>query len=117
MVYTTTNTCILNPQKKVLLCTFKDLCGKPLSSKDFIELAKTFKIFIIENIPDLANYKDRNEARRFVLFIDTIYDAKSVVIASYNVDFSTFLTIQSSDGSAVDEIMRDEIGIKVSFYG
>jgi cell division protein ZapE len=61
--------------------TFADICSKPLGSLDFLHIAHAFHTVIIEGIPKLAPER-RNEARRFVNLVDTLYDARVGLIAS-----------------------------------
>lgn len=60
---------------------FADLCEAPLGPPDYLALAKTFQTIFIENIPALGPDK-RNEAKRFVLAIDTLYDAHLHLVIS-----------------------------------
>jgi cell division protein ZapE len=61
--------------------SFADLCQKPLGTLDFLHIAHAFHTVLIEGIPKLAPER-RNEARRFVNLIDTLYDARVGLIAS-----------------------------------
>src|SRR5207248_6661412 len=61
--------------------TFAELCEAPLGPADYLALTKAFRLFFIENIPALAP-TDRNPAKRFILLIDTLYDAHARLIAS-----------------------------------
>lgn len=61
--------------------SFADLCEKPLGTLDFLHIAHAFHTVIIEGIPRLPPEK-RNEARRLVNLIDTLYDARVGLIAS-----------------------------------
>jgi cell division protein ZapE len=61
--------------------SFDDLCMKPLGTLDFLHIAHAFHTVIIEGIPKLPPEK-RNEARRFINLIDTLYDARIGLIAS-----------------------------------
>ncbi|NNF78886.1 MAG: cell division protein ZapE [Rhizobiales bacterium] len=60
---------------------FSDLCEKPLGPGDFLKIAKTFHTVIVENIPKLSKAR-RNEAKRFVILIDALYDNHVRLIAS-----------------------------------
>lgn len=54
---------------------FGDLCGRPLSAADYLEITKTFETIFLADVPQLGlNTKD--QARRFILFIDAAYEAK-----------------------------------------
>ncbi len=61
--------------------SFWDFCSKPLGAADYLAIARTVRVLILEDIPQLssANY---NEAKRFVILIDALYEAKVRLIAS-----------------------------------
>ena len=61
--------------------TFADLCEKPLGPPDYLALAQNFRILFLEHIPALGPDR-RNEAKRFVLLVDTLYDGKVRLAAS-----------------------------------
>jgi cell division protein ZapE len=60
---------------------FRDLCAKPLGASDFLSVAQHFHTVILENIPRLT-FDRRNEAKRFIILIDTLYDAHVKLLAS-----------------------------------
>ncbi|NEX46150.1 cell division protein ZapE [Pseudotabrizicola algicola] len=61
--------------------TFWELCARPLGAADFLAIADAVRVLIVEDIPQLSasNY---NEAKRFVLLIDALYEAKVRLICS-----------------------------------
>ncbi len=64
---------------------FADLCEAPLGANDYLSIARTFHTVMIDNIPELSAAK-RNEARRFVNLIDTLYDSRVGLVASAETD-------------------------------
>jgi len=65
----------------VARATFFDLCGKMLGPADYLKLAETVRVLIIEDVPQLGR-SNFNEAKRFVTLIDALYEAKVRLIAS-----------------------------------
>jgi len=61
--------------------SFAELCEAPLGPADYLALARNFRTVFVERIPALAATR-RNEAKRFVTLIDTLYDAQVRLVAS-----------------------------------
>ena len=60
---------------------FHDLCDKPLGAQDFLAIARTFRSVIVDDIP-VIRATQRNEAKRFIIMIDTFYEAHTKLFAS-----------------------------------
>jgi cell division protein ZapE len=67
--------------KGVARFMFEDLCAKPLAAADYLAIAHSFHTVLINHIPKLGPER-RNEARRFVVLIDTLYDEDVKLICS-----------------------------------
>lgn len=52
---------------------FGELCARPLGASDYIALAKRYHTIFVDDVPKLSE-KSRNEAKRFITLIDTLYD-------------------------------------------
>ncbi len=60
---------------------FGDLCAQPLAAADFLAVAQEFHTILLDRIPALTP-EMRNEARRFILLIDTLYDEGVKLVCS-----------------------------------
>ncbi|MEM1299171.1 MAG: cell division protein ZapE [Pseudomonadota bacterium] len=56
--------------------SFEDLCEKPLGPADYLVIAEQFKVFFLDDVPQLT-WAQNNEAKRFVTLIDAFYEAKT----------------------------------------
>jgi cell division protein ZapE len=61
--------------------SFDALCGQPLGPADYLALVARFHTFIIEGISRMGSDM-RNEAKRFNIFIDTLYEAHGNLVCS-----------------------------------
>jgi cell division protein ZapE len=57
----------------VAVVSFKKICGSPLGAADYLAMAWKYHTIIMVGIPQLGP-ENRNEAKRFVTFIDALYE-------------------------------------------
>ncbi len=60
--------------------SFASLCGQALGAQDYLALAARFHTVFLDDIPRLEISR-RNEAKRFVILIDALYEAGTKLIA------------------------------------
>lgn len=65
----------------VAITDFSSLCEQPLGPGDYLAIAGRFHTIILADIPQLGAER-RNEAKRFVTLIDSLYEAKVNLICS-----------------------------------
>jgi cell division protein ZapE len=63
---------------------FDELCARPLAAPDYLALAERYAAIVVEGIPRLAA-RERNEAQRFHILIDALYEARALLVASAEV--------------------------------
>ena len=61
--------------------SFEDLCSRPLGAGDYLKIAEAFHTIILADVPVLAPAR-RNEAKRLINLIDTLYDKHVRLIVS-----------------------------------
>ena len=72
-------------QDGVARFSFDDLCRRPLGAADFLAIAQRFHTVLIDRIP-VIRLAERNEAKRFINLIDTLYDERVKLIASADAE-------------------------------
>jgi cell division protein ZapE len=60
---------------------YGDLCRRPLGAPDFLAIARRFHTVIIDDIP-IFDPERRDEVKRFINLIDTLYDQRVKLVAS-----------------------------------
>ena len=64
---------------------FHDLCEQPLAGADYLKIAHEFHTIVLDRIP-VMDYEQRNEAKRFIILIDTLYDNAVKLVASADAE-------------------------------
>jgi len=83
--------------------TFADLCEQPLAASDYLRLARDYHTLLVDHVP-VMDYPKRNEAKRFITLIDTLYDNAVKLMASAEADpLSLYL---ATDGYEASEFKR-----------
>jgi len=82
---------------------FEDLCGRPLAANDYLKIAHEFHTIIVDHIP-VMDYVQRNEAKRFIILIDTLYDNAVKLLASAQAQPDKLYV--ATEGYEADEFKR-----------
>jgi cell division protein ZapE len=65
----------------VARAAFDTLCGRPLGPADYLAIAEAVEVLILDDVPVLSPAR-ADEARRFVILIDALYEAGVRLVAS-----------------------------------
>jgi cell division protein ZapE len=83
--------------------SFTDLCEAPLAAMDYLRLAHDYHTILLDRIP-VMDYPERNEAKRFISLIDTLYDNAVKLMASAAAEPASLYL--ATDGVEASEFKR-----------
>jgi peroxisome-assembly ATPase len=119
---------------KAAMFTFDELIGKPTSAADYIELTRSYDAFIVTNVPGMT-HQSRDLARRFITFIDALYESRAKLVLTTAVPLTQLFLSKdelkqaaekgkedakkgsAEDEAAIDDTMRnlmDDLGMNMS---
>ena len=120
---------------KAAMFTFDELIGRPTSAADYIELMRSYDAFIVTNVPGMT-HQQRDLARRFITFIDAVYESRAKLVLTTAVPLTQlFLSKEEvrdsikkekddrkgqkeeGEGEGLDDTMRmmmDDLGMNMS---
>ena len=89
---------------------FDELCRNPLGPPDYITICNYFHTIFVEDIPQL-NISQKNEARRFLSFIDAAYESRvKVFCTAASPPEEMFQLIPSETQNYEDKMHLEMIG-------
>ena len=81
--------------------TFDELMGRATGAADYLELVRSYEAFIITDVPGM-NIRSRDLARRFITFVDAVYEGRAKLVLTTAVPLTQLF------------MSRDEIGESLS---
>lgn len=89
--------------------SFQELIGRATGAADYLELMRCYDAFIISDVPGMT-FRERDLARRFITFIDAVYESRARLVLTTAVPLTElFISPQElreslkRDGKAVDD--------------
>lgn len=70
---------------------FGDLCQQPLGAADYLAILERYSTIFVDHVPHLGPHM-RNETKRFILLVDTLYDNGARLFASAAAEPQDLLT-------------------------
>ncbi|KAK0562172.1 ATPase [Tilletia horrida] len=98
--------------------TFKELCGRPRSAADYIELCNTFSTVFVDAVPQMGIHQ-RDVARRLITFIDAAYEAKTKLLVTSEVPILQIFSGNPEKGPTRDQMraLMDDLGLTMDDIG
>ena len=78
----------------ILMTDFNKICEDNLSHQDYINIAKTFKLIFLNNVPEFQTQK-KDSCRRFISLIDMLYENNCSIVILASKPISSLNTIHS----------------------
>ncbi|KAJ9477172.1 Protein AFG1 [Pseudozyma hubeiensis] len=112
---------LLVPQstQRVARFTFDELCGRPRSAADYIEICNNFNTIFVDDVPKMG-LNQRDLARRFITFIDAAYESKTKLLASSEVPILQIFSGDAGESKPTAAAMRslmDDLGLTMDDLG
>ncbi|KAE8451669.1 hypothetical protein EG329_003126 [Mollisiaceae sp. DMI_Dod_QoI] len=117
---------------RAAMFTFDELIGRPTSAADYIELMRSYDSFIVTNVPGMT-HRERDLARRFITFIDAVYESRAKLVLTTAVPLTQLFLSRAeleesvkkdhedkkgqSEGEDLDDTMRnlmDDLGMNMN---
>ncbi|KAH7382531.1 AFG1-like ATPase-domain-containing protein [Phaeosphaeria sp. MPI-PUGE-AT-0046c] len=80
--------------------TFDEIIGRATGAADYLELTRNYEAFIVTGVPGM-NHRSRDLARRFITFIDAIYESRAKLVMTTAVPLTSLFLDQSELNDAV----------------
>ncbi|KAL8825747.1 MAG: hypothetical protein Q9191_004220 [Dirinaria sp. TL-2023a] len=112
---------------------FYELIGKATSAADYLELMRNYDAFIVTDVPGMT-HRERDWARRFITFIDAVYESHAKLVLTMEMPLSQLfmsaseiddaleggrqkgLVKEAKEHEGVDDVMRqmmDDLGMNM----
>lgn len=89
--------------------TFDELIGRPTSAADYIELMRSYDAFIVTDVPGMT-HKERDLARRFITFIDAVYESRAKLVLTTAVPLTQLFLSKEELKDSVQKDKADKKG-------
>ena len=83
--------------------TFTELCGTPNSAADYLELCRHYRSFVVTEVPGM-NHKTRDLARRFITFIDAVYESRAKLVLTSEVPLKHLFSHGEEGGDGAGDV-------------
>jgi len=103
---------------RVARFTFSELCDRPLSAADYLEITNTFGTVFVTDVKKLGVSR-KDIARRFITFIDACYESKTKLFISSEVPIYQVFSGDSAEGEISDHMrsVMDDLGLPPEVVG
>ncbi|OJJ55732.1 hypothetical protein ASPSYDRAFT_48955 [Aspergillus sydowii CBS 593.65] len=104
--------------------SFQQLIGSATGAADYLELVRNYEAFIITDVPSMTLHQ-RDLARRFITFIDAVYESRAKLVLTTETPLTTLFISESEVKTSLDDngehtdlsdsmrMMMDDLGLSM----
>ena len=85
--------------------TFNELIGRATGAADYIEMMRNFEAFIITDVPGMS-HRERDWARRFITFIDAVYESQAKLVLTTAVPLGQLFLSKTELDDSLDKMSQ-----------
>lgn len=89
--------------------TFDELIGRATGAADYIELMRSYDAFIVTGVPGMT-HRERDLARRFITFIDAVYESRAKLVLTTAVPLTQLFMSKDEMREGVKKDQEDKKG-------
>ncbi|KXL49728.1 hypothetical protein M433DRAFT_154251 [Acidomyces richmondensis BFW] len=86
--------------------TFQELMGKATGAADYLELVRSYDAFIVTDVPGM-NIRSRDLARRFITFVDAVYESHAKLVLTTAVPLTQLFMSKDEIGEALQSSPKE----------
>ena len=88
--------------------TFQELMGRATGAADYLELVRSYDAFMITGVPGM-NLRSRDLARRFITFVDAVYEARGKLVLTTAVPLTQLFMSRDEIDDTLDKAAQKSV--------
>jgi predicted ATPase len=85
--------------------TFHELIGRATGAADYIEMMRSFDAFVVTDVPGMT-HRERDWARRFITFIDAVYESHAKLVLTTAVPLSQLFVSRTELDESLEKVTK-----------
>ncbi|KXT15657.1 hypothetical protein AC579_6125 [Pseudocercospora musae] len=93
--------------------TFNELIGSATGAADYLELVRHYDAFVVTEVPGM-NYRSRDLARRFITFLDAVYESRAKLVLTTAVPLTQLFMSRNEIDDVIEEASKSSDAAKAA---
>lgn len=86
---------------RACMFSFNELMGRATGAADYLELMRSYDAFIVTDVPGM-NLRSRDLARRFITFVDAVYESRAKLVLTTAVPLTQLFMTRDEISDVID---------------